>query len=224
MIDFTIPGVYIIDDFVPEVFQDYLYKNYSKKAWYFLDGIDGETSYRNKELQNFQIDPNNPILDNIEEQFQFVWESFHLARNIFREEDINPLFFFHYLQLHTNFQYNFNPQRCKINLQTNAPHFKKTSHNAPHTDLGDSMPNHWTMIYYVNDSDGDTLIFNETPKYRPVKNFTINKKISPKRGRAIIFPGDRFHCGTTPIISKARIVANLNFLVNPSVPWESPKI
>ena len=188
MIDFTIPGVYIIDDFVPEVFQDYLYKKYTKKTWYFLDGIDTATSYPNIEDQNRFIDPNNPTLDNIEEQFQFVWEPFHTGRNIFRDEDINPLFFFHYLQLHTNFQYNFTPQRCKINLQTNAPHFKKTSHNAPHIDTQEVIPYHWTMIYYINDSDGDTLVFNETGENIPVKNFTINKKISPKKGRAVIFP------------------------------------
>ena len=128
---------------------------------------------------------------------------------------MNPFFLFHYLQIHTNFQYKILPARCKVNFQTNASHFKKTSHNAPHTDKGDTPPDHWTMIYYVNDSDGDTLIFNETAQNRPVKNFTLKQKATPKKGRVVIFSGNTFHCGTTPITSKFRIVANLNFYVRP---------
>ena len=54
---------------------------------------------------------------------------------------------------------------------------------------------------------------NETSQNTPIEKFTIQKKISPKKGRAVIFPGYYFHCGTTPRISKARIVMNINLKV-----------
>ena len=213
MIDFNKRKIYTIDNFIPTSYQDYLHKKYTCNSWWYLDGLDRDTSYPDYEKQCMFIDPDNPILDNVEEHFQLVFETYHGARNIFREGDLNPLFLIHYLEVHSNFLFKLYPQRTKINLQPNNPNFKETSHNAPHVDMGEYNPQHWTMIYYIKDSDGDTLIFKEKLNDIPVKNFTIDEKVSPKKGRAVIFPGDRFHCGTTPIISKARMVANINFTV-----------
>ena len=69
------------------------------------------------------------------------------------------------------------------------------------------------MIYYVNDSDGDTIIFNESGgenvNKRPDK-LTIKKTITPKKNRAVLFRGDYFHTSTNPTKSEKRIVLNVN--------------
>lgn len=86
--------------------------------------------------------------------------------------------------------------------------------NLPHTDW--EFP-HYTFLYYANDSDGDTILFNEM---RDVRNksehqhdeFTIKKRIMPKRGRAIIFNGLYYHSSSQPQYHDSRIVINMNFV------------
>ena len=70
----------------------------------------------------------------------------------------------------------------------------------PHIDL--SHP-HLTMLYYVNDSDGATKIFEEESVV----------EIEPKKGRVLFLSGDTLHCGSCPIESDKRILINFNFLL-----------
>lgn len=79
----------------------------------------------------------------------------------------------------------------------------------PHLDFYD---NHYAMVYYVNDSDGDTIIFNE--KWydgipMPV-NLTVKQRVSPKRGRLVIFDGLHFHTSQSPTNHSERIILNIN--------------
>jgi len=75
------------------------------------------------------------------------------------------------------------------------------------------------MIYYLNDSDGDTYIFNETNDQFSVEydrdvvsknSFTIKQTISPKKGRIVIFPGQYYHASSYPKKSIFRSVLNVN--------------
>jgi len=54
----------------------------------------------------------------------------------------------------------------------------------------------------VIDSDGDTLFFN--------KEGDIINRVSPKKGRCVIFDGDILHASQNPIKSKDRIVINID--------------
>tara|TARA_R110000803_G_C11842417_1_gene304776 strand:- start:87 stop:617 length:531 start_codon:yes stop_codon:yes gene_type:complete len=69
----------------------------------------------------------------------------------------------------------------------------------PHTDL--SLP-HWVCLYYANDSDGDTIFYDD-------KNNEI-KRISPKKGRMAFFDGSILHSGSTPQ-NTHRAVINFDF-------------
>jgi hypothetical protein len=90
-------------------------------------------------------------------------------------------------------------------------------HHMPHID---SFFPHWNAIYYVNDSDGDTVIFNETNDtydagqddvLRIKENkFTIKKRITPKKGKVLIFPGKYYHSSSFAQDSKFRCVINMN--------------
>ncbi len=77
----------------------------------------------------------------------------------------------------------------------------------PHVDL--PTP-HWALIYYVNDSDGDTLILDKT--YPDWANAAVLHAVAPKKGRAILFDGRHYHCGTAPARHDARIVINYDFV------------
>ena len=96
--------------------------------------------------------------------------------------------------------------RMKINLQTQCSFSNEDFYNTPHLDrLGDNE-NYFNAIYYVNECDGDTYFFNKEKE-----GYSIVDKISPKKGRLILFSGDTYHAGRHPIKALKRIVINCNF-------------
>jgi hypothetical protein len=81
-----------------------------------------------------------------------------------------------------------------IQNQTKHPHL-------PHIDF---QYKHTTMLYYVNDSDGPTKLYNSDKT-------KIVKEIHPKRGRVLIFDGLTYHASSSPVHHPSRIVINYNF-------------
>ena len=84
----------------------------------------------------------------------------------------------------------------------------------PHVDLDDP---HLTSIFYVNDSDGNTVIYNE--KWHPSLlpnlvvdgELTIMEEIEPVGNRLIAFDGYHMHTGHNPSKHSNRILINTNF-------------
>jgi len=69
----------------------------------------------------------------------------------------------------------------------------------------DMLEDHWVCLYYVNDSDGDTVLFKQTKEdmnndFEVFKNtkFEPLKRVTPKKGRAVVFNGNRYHSSTAP--------------------------
>ena len=72
--------------------------------------------------------------------------------------------------------------------------------DTPHVDL---IVPHFVMLYYVCDSDGDTLIYNEKTKFAACypdeeMEFTLKKQVSPKQGRVVLFDGIHWHTAQQP--------------------------
>ena len=67
---------------------------------------------------------------------------------------------------------------ARFNLVNNS---KSSNHTPFHRDF--IVDNHWVAVYYINDAEGDTVIFDEGEA----------KYIEPKRDRLVFFPG-QFHC------------------------------
>jgi hypothetical protein len=77
----------------------------------------------------------------------------------------------------------------------------------PHVDFTPPVKGLVTAIYYINDSDGDTVMFNQLgDKLLPIQTIT------PKRGRLVMFNGARYHSGNCPTNDKPRALLNINFL------------
>jgi hypothetical protein len=94
-------------------------------------------------------------------------------------------------------------------------------YNTPHVDF---LWDHFTACYYVNDSDGDTIVFDKKMsdmglslsdevmrRYVEKTEFEIVKRVSPQKGRVVIFDGKRFHSSTKPRNHKRRLVITVNF-------------
>ena len=88
-----------------------------------------------------------------------------------------------------------------------------TKYNPPHVDLPEVNP-YKTLVYYVDDTDGDTILFNEF--YIPGSDInkqqvTEYKRNTPKKGNAVLFDGHRYHSGNNPINYSTRTIINFDF-------------
>ena len=96
--------------------------------------------------------------------------------------------------------------KIKMNLLLPSKNDNKNTCNIPHTDLGDGDSN--TALYYINDCDGDTVIFKENiHNYQDKLNKDIT--ISPKMGRTIFFDSSTYHTSSCPLNSEYRAVINI---------------
>ena len=87
--------------------------------------------------------------------------------------------------------------RSFISTPTNIP---RDDVDTPHVDM---VAPHFIMLYYVCDSDGDTIIYNEKTRFDNCNpddkmKFTIKKKVSPKQGRVVLFNGIHYHTAQQP--------------------------
>ena len=80
---------------------------------------------------------------------------------------------------------------------------KKGKVDTPHIDTDDK---HFVMLYYVCDSDGDTIIYNEKVES---KEYTVKKSVTPKQGRVVLFDGGLYHTAEQPT-KDTRCVVNYN--------------
>lgn len=94
-------------------------------------------------------------------------------------------------------------QRIKVNILFNNFRVKENNYNIPHADTDDE---HYNMILYLNETDGDTIFFNEYYN-KDLKNLTIKQKISPKANRAVISNG-YMHTSVNPVKNDIRVVLN----------------
>jgi hypothetical protein len=105
--------------------------------------------------------------------------------------------------------YRIHLLRVKINLMLPLKKLHPLSYNRPHIDHPDA--NAKTLLYYVNDSDGDTVIFDKTYTGEHPGELKIIERIRPKAGSAILFDSNRYHASSTPSIGK-RSAINVIFL------------
>ena len=77
--------------------------------------------------------------------------------------------------------------------------------DTPHIDL-DEGDEHVVVLYYVVDSDGDTIIYNERTESL---TYTEKQRVTPKQGRVVIFEGGQYHTAQHPS-NGTRCIVNYN--------------
>ena len=106
--------------------------------------------------------------------------------------------------------------RIRIGLFTPMP--SGAPHHNPHVDF--NQPHH-TAVYYVNDSDGDTVVFDQTvddvsiersAEFANLGRFTIAGSVPPKKGKMCSFDGRYYHASSSPTHSAKRIAITFNFV------------
>lgn len=165
-------------------------------------------SYFKWYLSSEEYTVNKDIINEMKTRFKNLKEHIQFVHSFFEyndKEDISNDFkhikpVFDKLIDYTNGE-NIDLLRAKVNLQPQCKDFLKDNHNCPHID--NTKIKHKTLLYYVNDSDGDTFFFNDKDE--------LIKRVTPKKNRAVLFDGDILHCGSHPVESLYRIVLNINY-------------
>lgn len=96
--------------------------------------------------------------------------------------------------------------RVKLNLTTS------NSSDLPAPAHIDYPYPHKVFLYYYNDSDGDTILYNEFFNESEPEELTEKMRISPKAGSAIMFDGLNYHSPSPPKNSRIRVVLNVAFV------------
>lgn len=89
----------------------------------------------------------------------------------------------------------------RANLTFPDPRHQEGNYKVPHNDTDESDV--LTAIYYVNDSDGDTLFFDN--------DLNIVQRVTPKRGRLVLFDASHIHSNESNMDTHTRCVINFNF-------------
>lgn len=98
--------------------------------------------------------------------------------------------------------------RVKINITTPMSPYDQFHTQEPHIDLeyDNGTPfDHMVCLYYINDSDGPTIFYENNSK---------ESLINPKQGTAVIFDGSTVHAGSNPINTPFRAIVNIDFQID----------
>lgn len=113
---------------------------------------------------------------------------------------IKPMIYF--IELHTGLKIK-NTVRIKANLITrNNSELNKD--RTIHQDNPSS--NYKSFLYYVDDSDGDTVMYEADKQ-------TETLRITPKANKGVYFDSNVYHTSTQPTVAKRRVVINFVFEV-----------
>ena len=121
-------------------------------------------------------------------------EIFGSSGKAIRSPHFNTFFYFvkQFIEL---YKVNGSLYRMKLNCQYQDNRFVD-KYNPIHID--EHTP-HKSLLYYINESDGDTIFFKDGKEIQ---------RVSPKKNRLVISDGPIDHCSSNPIKTELRYVLN----------------
>lgn len=210
-IDNILEEVFVIKDLVPSDFQDSIINRMSGEnsfPWYTIDRI-GHKDYFSKDDINVYID----------DKVSDYGGLYHLVldEGVARSDDC--YFFMKILESYCSAMKKTisTIHRVRIRYTHPVPKHNEEKYAAPHIDFNSEV-DFTTLVYYVDDSDGDTILFSKKhtagDEYDPVIKEPLIEvyRHTPKKGEAIVFNGHRYHAGNYPINYGKRIVINFDFI------------
>ena len=177
----------VIDNFLPSAYQDAIETLMlsTEFPWYL----------------NKTTAPYNPInFETTTECPQFTHK--FLVENTIHSNYYNLISLIPYHLMLTENINTTNMIRVKANLNIPVGNYPIHNHYGVHVDVSKEKA-YTTCIYYVNDSDGDTILFNN--------DGSKQMEVTPKKGRLVYFDGNTLHAGCPPKQHNLRCIINFNF-------------
>ena len=173
--------IYVFDDIIEKDYQNKIKDvligqvrhNDEDFPWYYIDDVTASGDYETQKRGAFVHDYVHYEYG-IESDFHYLFlDLIKKSCSKLKIKEVDALQGRSFLQLPTN--------------------IKREDVDSPHIDM---QFKHFVMLYYVCDSDGDTIIYNEEKISE--KGFTIQKKVTPKQGRVVSFDGSLYHTAEQP--------------------------
>lgn len=187
----------VLDDFIPTSLADEIAQLVSTRdfPWFYTESSSGVG-------KNYDI--NNKLIKESSQHIHIVFDEQGAVSNMYNYIKI----MLYFLEDKTNLKVK-DLFRVKINsLLTDRS--AATQYNTPHIDHPDS--DYMSMVYYINDSDGDTVIFDQHVQ-QGYNNLTIANRVFPKKGKCVIFPSNQFHSSSNPVVADRRLIINFTFRI-----------
>jgi hypothetical protein len=195
----------ILDNLLPQTYQSELIQLFYHREfpWYYHVSTNAVT-----EAQLFFPNPNCIMDENTVERPQFS-HSFAVNGKTTSDyyQKLYPMLYF--LEQRIGYQPG-QVRRIKANMLLKDSTYPDNCYHEPHTDVYgvDGTDKLTSMIYYIDDSDGDTFFFNEFLGEQKTNKFTVAHRQTPSRGTAVVFSSNQFHASSSPKVSNRRIVLN----------------
>jgi hypothetical protein len=111
-------------------------------------------------------------------------------------------------------QVRFVVSSIRINYMNQSCAKPTLKYDIPHVDIKDIGKNMYTLIYYVNNSDGETILYDQTCRGSNYDNeislkLTCLERVSPRKNRVLIFNANQLHSAPA-YCTEDRYVINLN--------------
>lgn len=177
----------VIDNAISEKYSRFIFDEIVKVPWTFVPNLSYSTS-NNTETAGFSYN-------------FFLNKNYTSTGTEIRNSEYNyviPMLLsaFDHLGINCDLSSVFR-SRARLTIQRDQQKIEDM-----HVDY--SFP-HLVLLYYVNTTDGDTVLYS--------KDNEIIERISPRRGRCVLFDGSINHASSTSTLSP-RIVINNNILLN----------
>jgi len=166
-------------------------------------------------IENVSIDPRDSALITdplAQETSGFNHVSFDRDWNVESFTYSNLVPFFDKLQSMLGFTHQ-HLIRARLSMKFQKDNFTSNNYNMPHVDY---FYPHESLIFYLNDTDGDTRIFDQWHTYsetdRPTipEKFTTQARVTPKANRLVWIDGLQYHTASNPIQGTKRVIININ--------------
>lgn len=175
-----------------------------------------------KEINNFlPQEYSDRLLNVVSDNSNFPWfynesivsgekDMFGFSHVLFVDDKKNSPFFDEFIDFFSYMEENLKIKikkiiRARIRMTTGIGKNKPFENNI-HVDY--FYPND-TLVYYLNDSDGDTILFDKFYGENHLEAKEV-KRVSPLKNNAVTFDGLRFHSGAMPT-NERRLILNINF-------------
>jgi len=180
--------VLVVDDVLPEQEQEDLKKILlsSQFPWHFIPDVTGEQSKDGRPaFNNYLIDDGKVNVGG--KPLSLLQELINNSLSRLYEE--------------LNVKARYELFKMRTFLQMPLANLSGSRRDAHHIDY--YKERHLSILYYVFDADGDTVIFENM--YHPnntripeLNELKVKKTVTPKQGRVVIFDGYHWHTGTQP--------------------------
>ena len=183
--------IYVFDDIIEKDYQNKIKSiligqvryNDEDFPWYYIDDVTASGDYETQKRGAFVHDYVHYEYG-IESDFHYLFlDLIKASCSKLKIKEVDALQGRSFLQLPTN--------------------IKREDVDSPHVDM---QFKHFVMLYYVCDSDGDTIIYNEQIES---EMYTLQQRVTPKQGRVVLFDGSHYHTAEQPL-NNIRCVVNYN--------------